>query len=310
MRCIFPKAGQSSCLLLARLEQRLELGEAELAAQTPDMGIEKPNQRGNEKRTAKEVGVASSISQVGMTNEGMIFKDDLSKLYAHDWGLMLQYKRKELSYFISDDLQVLPEQALHGDYLILAGGATDDWDKNQRIQKAVQRYELLAGKPNVNQDELLTELLSADDERLVKKLVVPSQQKAASEAEDENTEINDMCPGPNRPSFPIPVLPQQDHFTRAKTILAWLDAAGKMGTPTSPAEKQRLFQHLQQHLQFLKKLQPAQYKQIEQMIRQLEGAGARPVNGAQPQMGVPAMPPQRRPMPRRQMAGPGSMRRV
>jgi hypothetical protein len=40
-------------------------GEAELAAQTPDMGIEKPNQRGNEKRTAKEVGVASSIAQVG-----------------------------------------------------------------------------------------------------------------------------------------------------------------------------------------------------------------------------------------------------
>lgn len=266
-------------------------GEAELRARTPDMGIEKPNQRGQEKRTAKEVQTASAISQIGMTDESITFKDDLSKLYAHDWGLMLQYKRKELTYYVSDDLEVVPEQALHNDYLIMAGGATDDWDKNQRIQKAMNRYQLLAGKPNINQDELVTELLSSDDPRLVKRLVIPQNVRAGTESADENTIINDIAPGPNRPSLPIPVLPDQDHFVRSKVILAWLDAAGKMGTPVSPVEKQRLYQRLAQHMQFLKKLNPQQYKMLELQIKQAEATPIKKLN----QPVVPPLPPQRKP---------------
>ena len=268
-------------------------GEAELAAQSPDMGIEKPGQRGNDKRTAKEVGVAANIASVGVNLESMVLADDLSKLYAHDWALMLQYKRKQLSYFVSDDLKTTPEEALHGEYLITAGGATDDFDKAQRMQRAAQRYELLLGKPNVDQDELLTEMLNVDDARLVKKLVVPGKQKAATEAADENTEINDMCPGPGRPSFPIQAMPQQDHFTRIQTILAWMDAANKMGTPSSPAEKQRLHEHLGQHIQFLKKQNPQQFKQVVQMIHQME---------AQSQPQPQGLPPNGLPQRQRQMS--------
>ena len=267
--------------------------EAELSSQTPDMGIQGNKQQGRQHRTAKEVSVAASLGQVATTNEGMIFKDNLSKLYNHDWGLMLQYKRKNLTFFVSEDCKVAPEAALHGEYVILAGGATDDWDKNQRVQRAEQRYELLSGKPNVDQDELLTEYLSADDARLVKKLVVPSKQRQATEAADENTEINDMCPGPNRPSFPIQAQPQQDHFTRIQTILAWLDAANKMGTPTSAPEKQRLFEHLGQHLKFLKQQNPEQYKQAEMMVKKLE-AQSQPQPLPQRQRPVaPAVPPMR-----------------
>ena len=246
--------------------------EAELASQTPDMGIDKSNQRGKQHRTAKEVQVAASIGQVATTNEGQIFKDDLTKLYEHDWGLIVQYKRKELSFFISEDVKSLPEEAIHADYMILAGGGADDWDKNIRVQKAAQRYELLVGKPNVDQDELLKELLDSDDARLTKRLVVPQKQMQATEAADENTVINDMAPGPNRPSFPIPVMQQQDHFTRAGIILAWLDAANKMNTPISQVEKKRLMDRLTQHLQLLKKQNPQQYKQIEQQIHQMEAA--------------------------------------
>jgi hypothetical protein len=266
-------------------------GEAELRARTPDMGIEKPNGGSTEKRTAKEVSVAASISQIGMTDENITFQEDLSKLYAHDWGLMQQYKRKELTYFVSDNLEVLPEGALKNDYLIIAGGALDDWDRNQRVQKAQARYQLLAGKPNVNQDELVTELLNADDARLVKKLVIPQNVKTGTEAADENTIINDIAPGPNRPSFPVPVVPDQDHFTRARVILAWLDAAGKMGTPISAVEKQRVYQRLAQHAQFLKKLNPQQYKMLELQIKQLEKTPVKKLN----QPLVPPLPGGRKP---------------
>ena len=283
--------------------------EAELSAQTPDMGISKPGQYGSSsRRTAKEVSTAAGISQVGQTNEGTIFRDDLGKLFAHDWGLMLQYKRKELTYFVSENLQIMPENALHGDYMILCGGASDDWDKTSRMQRAAQRFDALKGAPNVNQDELLKELLSADDARLIKKLIVPQNQKQESEAADESTIINDICPGPNRPSFPIKVTPQQDHMTRAQVILQWMDAAGKMNTPSSPVEKQRLTQRLQEHMMFLKKLNPEGYKQIAMQIKQLEQQSI--AQAQQQQMG---MPPRRQgqpqaPQPPQPQPQPSSMR--
>lgn len=239
-------------------------GEAELDAGAPDIGIEKPNQRGNEKRTAKEVQAATSIAQIQMTGENTTIKDDLAKLFNHTWGLMLQYKRKELTYFVSDDLKVLPESALHDSYLITAGGATDEWDKAQRLQKAQSRYQLLFGKPNIDQDELVRELLDADDARLSKTLVIPQNQRAMDEAEDETQEIVSMMVT----HYPAPVKQQEDHFTRAKTLIQFLASQDQKAVPIDPLAKQRLFQHLQAHLQLLKKMNPQQYKQLEQAIQQ------------------------------------------
>ncbi len=251
--------------------------EADLSTQSIDLGAEHPNNgRGHSKKTATQTRIDSGIAQIGQQLESHTFRDDLAKLYRHDWGLMLQFKRKEVTFFISDDLQELPEQAMHEEYAISAGGASDDWDKNARLQKAEQRYQLLLGKPNVDQDELVTELLGADDPRLIKKLVIPQKLKAQSEAADENTIINDLCPGPNRPSLPIPVLPGQDHFVRAQTCLQWMDAAGKMNTPMSMPEKQRLMDRLKQHVDMLKKINPEQYKQLEQMIMQMEHQAQQP----------------------------------
>lgn len=269
--------------------------EAEMATASVDSAVEKPNQRGYEKRTKKEVEVASSIAQIGQNLENFTFKEDLARVYRHQWGLILQFKRKQLAFFVGDDLKTVPEEALHEEYAISAGSGTDDWDKAQRVTKAQGRYQLLVGKPNIDQDNLVTDLLQADDARLVKKLVVPQNQKAATEAEDENTEINDMCPGPGRPSFPIPVLPGQDHATRAMTILKWIEAAGVMGTPTSPAEKQRLFQHLQQHMQALKETDPKAYQKIAMEIKKAEMKPARPQVSAP----MPAQAPRRamRPVP-------------
>lgn len=284
--------------------------ESELATQSVDIGIEKPGNRSGDKRTAKEVTIASQLAQVGQSLESNIFRDDLSKLYRHDWGMMLQYKRKDLSYYVEGELSTLPEEALHEAYAITAGGSTDDWDKNARFQKAAQRYQLLGGKPNVNQDELVTDFINADDPRLTKRLVLPSNQKAATEAADENTVINDICPGPGRPSMPIPVLPGQDHFTRSMTILQWMDAAQKMGTPSTPPEKLRLFQRLQQHMQLLKKQNPKQYTQLEQAVRQMEAQskGVQQMPPGTPQIARRFAAP---PRPQRQIAQPqpqGAMR--
>jgi len=271
-------------------------GEAEIAAQMPDLGIEKANQGRSEKRTAREISVAASLSQVGQNHFGYIFKDCLSKLLRFDWALCLQYKRNNLTYFVAEDLKTLPEQALHDEYLITPAGNLDDWDRGQKMQRAVQRFQALRGAPNVNQDELVKDILSADDARLVKRLLIPSQQKAASEAEDENYQITSMIVT----HFPAPVKPEEDHITRIKTIVQFLQAQGAKNKTVDPLAKQRIQEHLVQHLQILKQLQPVAYKQIVMELKQLEqqpmqqqGMPQQQMQGqSQAQLTPPQSPPQ------------------
>jgi len=262
-------------------------GEAELDSQSVDIGIEKPNNRSGDKRTAKEVGVASSLAQVGQNYAGGLFMKCMAKLLAFDWNLCLQYKRKKLTYFVSDDLQTLPEQALHDEYLITPGGSPEDWDKTQKIQRALNRLETLKGAPNVNQDELVRDLLTADDARLVKRLLMPQAQKAASEAEDEAMEIVIMTDG-----FPAMVKPGEDHLTRIKVLLGWMQKQGMTRQPVDPIAKQRIHEHLATHMKFLQQLQPQAYKALMQQIRQQEQQPMQPqVNAPMAQRQAPRQLP-------------------
>ncbi|MDE2105953.1 MAG: hypothetical protein KGL39_52510, partial [Patescibacteria group bacterium] len=240
-------------------------GEAEMASQSVDTSIEKPGTNKGEKRTAKEVGIASSIAQIGNNYSGSITMQALAKLLAFDWGLCLQYKRKNLTYFIADDLQTLPEQALHDEYLITAGGSTDDWDRGQKRQMAGQLLEALGGKPNVNQDELTTNFINTFDARLAKKLVMPMAQKAASEAEDEAMEIVILSDG-----FPAMVKPGEDHLTRIKVLLGWMQKQGLNRAPVDPQARQRIQEHLAVHMKYLKQLQPKAYSALMQQIKAQE----------------------------------------
>ena len=264
-------------------------GEAELSAQMPDYGIEKPGQSKGEKRTATENNRISSLQQVTSNHQGNLFKECLSKLFRHDWGLILQYKREKLTFFVSEDLQTLPEQALHDEYLITPGGGTDEWDKAAKLQKAAARFQTLNGAPNINQDELVRDVLSADDDRLVRRLLVPLSQKAATEAEDEAMEIVILSDG-----FPAQAKPNEDHITRIQVLMGWIQKQGAMNKPVDPMAKERIHQHLGQHLQYLKQLQPQAFKQIMQQIQQLERQPMMP-GGAQPGA-MPGQPAGQQPM--------------
>jgi hypothetical protein len=181
--------------------------------------------------------------------------------------------------------------------LITPGGSTDDWDRQQKQQQSTQRFELLKGVPNVNQDELVSDVLESYDSRLVKKLLIPQQQKAASEAEDETQEITSMMVT----HFPAPVAPNEDHLTRIKTLLQFLHAQGVKGRQVDPLARQRIQEHLKAHMDLLKKLQPQAYKALLMQIKQQEQQPMQPKPqpmGPRPQMQMPV---------RRQMQ-PGAMR--
>ena len=265
--------------------------EAEQRTQMPDLGIGQSTQphRGGEKPTAREISAKMSLAQVGTNHSGTLFRKNLTKLLRHDWGLCLQYKRSDLTYFISDNLQTLPAQALHDEYLILPGGATDDWDKQMRQQKAMARLQALGALPNTNKDELVRDVLAADDARLVKRILVPTNEKAASESEDEAQEITSMIVT----HYPAPVLPGEDHVTRVKVLVQFMMAQGQKSIPVDPMARARIQQHLVAHMNYLKQLQPQVYKQLVAQIQQMERQPMQRPN--------PTLPPQamgvRRPLP-------------
>lgn len=276
-------------------------GEAAAKTRMPQSTAGQVQQPGH-KETATKTKRVASLENANWNHSAGNFKRSMCKMFKHVWGLMLQYKRSQLTYFISEDLKTLPEQALHDEYLIIPGGSTDDWDKTARQQRAMGRLEALSGRPNVNQDELVKDVLASDDARLVKRLLLPSNQKASSEAEDENQEITSMIVT----HFPAPVKPDEDHVTRIKIILMFLHAQGVKTVPVDPMARQRIQEHLMMHLKILKEQQPQAYKQVVAMIQKMERTPM-PTAGT----GMGQLPPaQTRPAMAQQPQPAGGMRMI
>lgn len=262
-------------------------GTAEQLIMMPDFGVaDSSSPMADKPRTATENNRIAQLQSVGVSDNGILFREDLSKVYRHTWGLMLQFKRAKLSYLAANQLKELPAQALHDEYLVMPAGATDEWDKAKRFQKAMTRLQTFRGAPNVDQDVLVKDALAADDPRLALKAFVPTAQRAADEAEQEAQQIVIMQDG-----FPAQVLPQQDHVTRIHVLLGWMMKQSQTGQPVDPIAQQRIHQHLAVHLQYLRAMNPQAARQIIQQIAQMERQPRPPGPGAQPPNGA-AAPPQ------------------
>lgn len=250
----------------------------------PDFGITNDGDRGaSGPRTATENNRIAQLQTVGTNDNGLIFQEDLAKLYRHVWGLLLQFKREKMAYISGEQLKELPAQALHDGYLIMPGGATDEWDRQKRQQKVERRLQMYRGAPNVDQDELVRSALAADDPKFALKAFIPMQKKAGSEAEDEAVEIMILKEG-----FPAEVLPQEDHATRIHALLGYLQKQGMTGAPVDPVARQRLQEHLAVHWQYLKQLQPQAAQQLLEQLKQQMASQGLPGQGN----GQPSGPPQ------------------
>lgn len=261
---------------------------SEQRSKTPDYGITQDGEPGKP-RTATENNRIASLQAVGADHNGDMFKGiRLLKFYKHVWGLIVQFKSRNLSYYAAENLKTIPEQAMHDAYLTLPAGGSAN--KAQKLQRASNRFMGLKGAPNVDQDGLVRDLLAADDARLIPKLLIPMNQKSQIEAFQEDVELGVMAGG-----RPVPVMQGQDHATRIMEILGWLHAQQIKGMPVDPGAKQVIMQHLGQHMQMLKQSDPQAFKQIAMQVKQMEAAAMaqQPANVAQmPGQQPPEMPGQ------------------
>lgn len=256
--------GQASTELPQMVNFVQTIGEQ--VAQMPDFGV--GQNQPNDKRTATEVNRIGQVMDVGTSFNGEIFRRRLGRLYEHAWALLLQYQPEEMTYLLGDEAKQMPAEALHDAYSIRVGGRADQWNQQQTFQRAVARLQLLGGDPNASHEELVKAVLAADDPQAAKVAFVPSNQRAATESEDEAQEITILQDG-----FPALVQPNEDHAARLHVLLGWLAKQQQTGAPINPLAQQRVQEHLTVHFQYLKKQNPQAAEQVLAAVRQME-AGA------------------------------------
>lgn len=260
---------------------------AEERAGTPDFGVtDEANKQGGENRTAAEVNLVGSFASQGIQMKAWISAQSEGETYRKAWALIVQFGGKDLTYYQSSERKVLPKQALHDDYLIQPDASPDQWNKQQRMQRSVARFQMFKGHPNINQEELAKSVLEDDDARLVKRLFVSTGAKAANESEDEALEITGLL----LEGYPAQVNPGEDHVTRLRILFGKLQQLSMMPPPQTPEEAarqrmgaKRMQEHVMQHLMMLQQENPALAKQFVAAIQQLDpGAGAASAAGGVP----------------------------
>jgi hypothetical protein len=258
----------------------------EQQAMTPDFGIsDLSNNASGKPRTATENERISALQSAGMNDNAMMFRNSLTKVYRHIWGLMVQFKGDDFSYYAAGNVGVMPESALHDAYLIFPDGSPDGWNRQKKMQMAIARMQAFQNNPNVSMEELTKEALNADDPRLALKAFIPTNQKANSEAEQEAIDILVLKEG-----YPAAVMPGEDHATRIWIDFTWLMKQGQTGAPLDPVVAQRVQQHMAVHFQYLKQTDPQTAKMLAQKIAAAE---KQPLNPAQPaQQPQPMQPAQ------------------
>jgi hypothetical protein len=253
---------------------------AEESVQVPDFGVT-PEGDSKDTRTATEMQYIGSFASQGIQYRARVNGLFEGQIYRTAWAYLVHYGKKELTYFSAKSRKVLPAQALHDNYLIEPDATPDAWNRTQRLQRSVARFQMLKGHPNINQEELVKSILEDDDPRLVKKLFLSSGAKAANEAEDEAIEIMILLEG-----FPAAALPGEDHQTRLRMLFGKLQQLSMMPPPETPEEfqrvaigRQRMHEHIGQHMQLLQQENPALAKQFAAAIQAVEGAGGGGVEG-------------------------------
>lgn len=252
---------------------------AEETAGTPDFGVTgDENSKGGDSRTATEWNYLGSFASQGIQYKAWVNSIAEGETYKKAWALYVQFGKEDLTYFQSNTRKVLPAQALHDNYLIEPDSVPDAWNKQQRMQRSVARYQMFKGHPNIQQGPLAKSVLEDDDPRLIKTLYIDDGQKAANEAEDEAQEISILMEG-----YPAQAMPGENHPLRLNMLFGKLQQLSMMPPPASPAEMQKAIigrqamqQHIVQHLMLLKQENPALARQFTQAIQVMDPNGTSP----------------------------------
>jgi hypothetical protein len=240
---------------------------AEYLIAMPDFGLGARTTGGKKDATATEINAISQI--VGMSTDlrARIFRQRIAELYRYAWSILREKKKGDLQYYYAENMQQLPADALHDDYMIQPDGSPDSWNKPARMQRAVARYQMFRNHPNIDQAALAKSVLQEDDAELVRELFVDPQSTAADQQEDQAMELSILEMG-----YPARVKPADDDALHIGVVLGRLEMMLKTNQNISDIAWQRMDQHLQMHLQQLQQRDPKKAKLAQPQIQRMQQA--------------------------------------
>jgi hypothetical protein len=247
-------------------------------------------QNPKDRKTATEVNLIGSM--MGQSNDlrARTFRRELTYGLKLAWAILMQYRANALQFFVLDELQELPAEALAGQYRIELNGSGDNNNRQLQLQKATARMEMFKGAPFIDQIELAKSVLEIDDPRLVKRLVINQGTEAAMQLEDQAQEISILLLG-----FPAQVRPTDEDVAHLDSMLGFLSRRVALGLPLGDETTVLMAQHAQEHAAQLAKKQPDAWKQQHQAkygmpLQQLGQAALVAMQRLQAQQGA-QMPP-------------------
>jgi len=227
----------------------------------PSAGVNAdPTQKsGGEKPTARQVSYQASLTSSELNMRGFVFRLGLKDCLWRMWALFVKHQAEAITYYVGQDINVLPQDALSDQFEIEPAGAVDAWNRSQRKQDAGQRFNAFNGDPMIDQEELRRDVLNAEDARLTARLLVPQGRKDMQEAEDEAVEILLLMEG-----WPALALPTENHELRLRILYGKLQQMDAQGRLVDALVLQRFQEHIQQHEELLAQQNPTLARQFAQ----------------------------------------------
>lgn len=227
---------------------------AERLVSVPDFGMSQTLEP-RKSRTLGELEMMQGQTQQSGDLRMRNFRRSLGRLFQQAWSLLRQYASNRLTIWLNDSLVTVPKEALSGTYRLRPSGSADGVTRQQVWRKAVARFQMFANDPFVNQSELRKSVLEADETGLVKRLFVDPGVEQAGQAEEQMMEVGVIKLG-----FPAVISAKDDHATHIRTIIRYVQTQVASGQSPTPAETQLLAQHVAEHVEALRQVDPKMAK--------------------------------------------------
>ena len=220
----------------------------------PDASIQRPlpgTPRGTTGKsgfpTAAQVNYESALAQVQVDLSGEKFRWGMLELARKRWALVVGKNSKAVRYLTAKGQKQLPPEALSEMWEIEVAGSSEAWNKQQKLERSMMRYQTLQGNPFVNMPEVTKALLAADDPRTVDRFFNDPQQKQV-----------------------------EDIASRIRALFELRFQLQQSGVPADPVMLAALNQQTQQYLQALGQLNPQLAQQFMQAMVEVTAPQSQP----------------------------------
>lgn len=192
--------------------------------------------------TATQVNAVVALSNQSNDLRARLFRMQLSDIYNQAWALLKQYDSTDSSFIAEGQYLSMPVDLREKSYSIHPSGSADSWNKAYRVQDATMTYQMLLGKPNVDQDALLDYFLEAKDPRLIKRLHMNSGFSDSLQGERQAMELGMMEDG-----YPPVVKPDDKDAVHLQNMAEWMGMKQAKGQLPDAGTAKLVMNHIQQH---------------------------------------------------------------